>query len=450
MEAVPETNGANGQGGGASELTLEQAMALAVGLQRKGYFPAAEEIYRRILNAFPQHVDALHFLGLSCFIQGRTDEAEALLERALGLAPEHAGAHNNLGNIRAKRGDLEGAERAYRRAIDLAPTQPEAHTNLGVVLRRQGDVDAAEACFRKALGLDPQHAEADHQLGCLLSDAERWAEAMECFHRSMVLRPYDGQSYRRVGMTLYWLGRLEEARQLYQRWVELEPNSELAAHHLAAASRLDKPPTRASDGFVKSTFDVFAESFDRILEKLQYRAPALVGEALTALVGEPDGTRDILDAGAGTGLCGALLRPHARRLVGVDLSPGMLERARERNLYDELVAEELGGYLRQHPESFDVIVSADVLCYFGDVTEVLRLAANALRSPGTLVFTVEHADDDPVLGYRLEVHGRYSHGERHLRQALVEAGFAETSLRPAHLRNENGKPVAGLVVSARL
>ena len=40
---------------------------------------------------------------------------------------------------------------------------------------------------------------------------------------------------------------------------------------------------------------------------------------------------DILDAGCGTGLCGPLLAPYARRLVGVDLSDGMLKHAREKN-----------------------------------------------------------------------------------------------------------------------
>ena len=98
---------------------------------------------------------------------------------------------------------------------------------------------------------------------------------------------------------------------------------------------------------------------------------------------------DVLDAGCGTGLCGPLVAPYARRLVGVDLSEGMLARARARNVYDELVRRELTAYLHDCTGAFDVIVSADTLVYFGPLEEVLAAAGNALRAGGVLIFTVE-------------------------------------------------------------
>ena len=59
----------------------------------------------------------------------------------------------------------------------------------------------------------------------------------------------------------------------------------------------------------------------------------------------------MLDAGCGTGLCGPLIAPYARRLVGVDLSERMLAQARARDVYDELVKGELTAYLgRLHGE----------------------------------------------------------------------------------------------------
>jgi predicted TPR repeat methyltransferase len=61
---------------------------------------------------------------------------------------------------------------------------------------------------------------------------------------------------------------------------------------------------------------------------------------------EPSLHFDVLDAGCGTGLCGAILAPFARRLVGVDLSEGMLAHAKAKNVYHELVKAELGGLLR--------------------------------------------------------------------------------------------------------
>ena len=99
----------------------------------------------------------------------------------------------------------------------------------------------------------------------------------------------------------------------------------------------------------------------------------------------------MLDAGCGTGLCGPLLAPYARRLVGVDLSEGMLALAKEKNVYDALMKSELTDYLRDHAAAFDVIVSADTLVYFGDLEDVLAAAAGALRPNGLFIFTLEHA-----------------------------------------------------------
>src|SRR4029077_16423873 len=103
---------------------------------------------------------------------------------------------------------------------------------------------------------------------------------------------------------------------------------------------------------------------------------------------------DVLDAGCGTGLCGLLVAPYARQLVGVDLSEGMLDHARKKNVYDELVRGELTAYLQNRHDAFDLIVTADTLVYFGALEDVAVAAAGALRSGGRVVFTVEEATDD--------------------------------------------------------
>ena len=71
-------------------------------------------------------------------------------------------------------------------------------------------------------------------------------------------------------------------------------------------------------------------------------------------------------------------------------------------------------------------------------------AARALRPSGVLAFTLEHAVD-AADGYRLELHGRYSHGRRYAEQTLLAAGLRPQS-SCAELRMESGSPVAGLVM----
>jgi predicted TPR repeat methyltransferase len=155
---------------------------------------------------------------------------------------------------------------------------------------------------------------------------------------------------------------------------------------------------------------------------------------------------DVLDAGCGTGLCGPLIAPYARRLTGVDLSEGMVAHAKEKGVYDALVVSELTSYLDAHPEAFDLIVSADTLVYFGDLSRVAVAAARALRSNGLLIFTLERAVRDGM-DYRLEMHGRYCHAQAYVEEVLCCAGLVP-EIRHAELRMEAGAPVAGLVVRA--
>jgi predicted TPR repeat methyltransferase len=126
----------------------------------------------------------------------------------------------------------------------------------------------------------------------------------------------------------------------------------------------------------------------------------------------------------------------------------MLVRARSRNSYDELAEAELTGFLQAAHEAFDLIVSTDVLIYFGDLEPPLKAAAGALRPGGRLVLTLEHLQEDSSRGFRLNPHGRYSHTEPGLRACLDAAGFAADAIERCVLRNEGGEPVAGLLATA--
>jgi predicted TPR repeat methyltransferase len=161
----------------------------------------------------------------------------------------------------------------------------------------------------------------------------------------------------------------------------------------------------------------------------------------------------VLDAGCGTGLCAAALRPRAASLTGVDLSPRMLERARGRAIYDALEEAELTTFLLAHPAQFDVIAAADVLVYFGELAELFAAARDALRPHGRFAFTVERYEPAPEgstlpaqAGYELQPSGRYRHAESYLRATAAASGFAVDELQRVELRLEQNVPVGGFLV----
>jgi len=427
------------------ELTLDEALAVAILLQKNEELAAAHEVYRRVLEAAPEHPRALHYAGLLAHQQERNDEALALIARSLALQPREADWHSNRGIVLQSAGRLSEAIEAYRGAIAIDPGHANAHNNLGVLLRARGEPEQAEAAYRTALRLDPAHIDAWTNLGILLNALRRTEEAAACYSRVITLRPKHRDARKLLAMAHCTLGDVGAAVRIFEEWLAEEPDDPVARHMLAACTGRGVPE-RASDGFVRTTFDRFAASFESKLARLSYRAPALVAAMLEQSRIDRAGRLDVLDAGCGTGLCGALVAPFARRLLGVDLSEGMLKQAAEKNIYHALINAELTAYLRDHREAFDLIVSADTLVYFGDLTDVIAAGTRALRTDGLFVFTLEHAIDDDTT-YRLERHGRYSHGENRVRELLAAAGLRPTIAR-AELRMEAGVPVAGLVVCA--
>lgn len=430
------------------EISLDEAMAVALLFQKNGHLAEAEDVYRKILDVAPDHVDALHFRGVLAHQQGQSDEAVTLIRQSLELAPDRAECYNNLGIIFKAQGRLDDAVAAYQRAIALDPAHANSHNNLGVAYKTSGRVVEAEAAYRRAIELNPSYAEAYNNLGILLVAQKRTREAVVCFDRVTTLNPKQSETRRLLASAYCTLGEPEKAAEIFHQWLAEEPDNPVARHLLAACSG-EHVPERAANEYVEEEFDEFAAHFDAKLARLSYRAPQLVAAMLADAGLQPAKSLNVLDAGCGTGLCGPLLAPYARLLVGVDLSANMLARAHERKVYDEVVKNELTTYLLASSERFDAVVSADTLVYFGALERVVSAAAGALRPGGWLIFTVEEAVDGEGDGdYRIGHHGRYAHSRSYIERVL-DAARLQWYLVRAELRMESGVPVAGLVVRAR-
>jgi predicted TPR repeat methyltransferase len=128
------------------------------------------------------------------------------------------------------------------------------------------------------------------------------------------------------------------------------------------------------------------------------------------------------------------------------LSSGMLGGAEARNVYSDLHKAELVAFLDTHPGEFDVVISADTLCYFGQLHDAMRASAKALRPNGHVIFTVEALDDDSE-PHRLLTSGRYSHSLPHVSVAATSSGLRVESIRRVKLRAEAGRPVIGWLVT---
>jgi predicted TPR repeat methyltransferase len=427
------------------EMSVEEAAKVGIGFLMLGQLEDAATLFEKLLSVRPDQPESLHYSGIIAYRRGDRDEGLRRVRRSLELAADQPDWHSNLGILLEGMSDGEGAIAAFERAIALDPKHANAHNNLGVLHRAFDRLDEAEAAYRRVIEINPEHTEVYRNLAIVLDQTGRTHEALVAYCKAMTLRPNLPETRRLLAVAYSTIGDMEKAIATCEDWVREQPDDPVARHTLAAVKG-EYVPDRASDAYIAKSFDGFAETFEAKLQRLGYKAPALIEEALAETVGPAEGTADVLDAGCGTGWCGAFLRPYARRLTGVDLSTGMLEHARQKGVYDALVHAELVGHLEQHPGAYDIIISADTLVYFGVLEPFATAVAAALRPGGHLLFTLEAASADSGT-FHLEVHGRYNHAEPYVRRVLEDAGLTPVIGR-AVLRNESGLPVHGLVVRA--
>lgn len=401
------------------------------------------------MEEHPSDISSRKRSALAFFQNNQLTQAKALYLEVCRNDPADAEAWHTLGVINGRLGLIDEAEAACRNAIAANPRYAPAHCDLGNALFATGKAKEAVECYQEALRLNGNSAEAYNNLGTALDSLGQLEEAEDSYKAALRLFP-NAMTYCNLGNVLARQQKLEEAAAMYRECLIRDPNNWVARHRLVSCTG-ENVPARASDGYIRQMFDSFAGTFDKTLADIGYRVPEMVAETVAQVYGPPSGTLDILDAGCGTGLCGPGLRPYARQLVGVDLSAGMLAKAAERGLYDELIGEELTAFLNKATHVFDLIVTTDVLIYFGAVEGLFAAAAKSLRPGGMLIASAERADErEGQPGFRLNPHGRYSHTEGYVRRTLSNAGFSIESVRDVVLRMEAGNPVPGLIVVARL
>ncbi|MGR9107062.1 MAG: tetratricopeptide repeat protein, partial [Gammaproteobacteria bacterium] len=340
------------------KLPPRQLLDLGIKAHRSGKLDEAEAAYRAVLDRNPSQPDALHFLGIVLHRRGRSSEGINLVEKSLAVDPKNIHALNNLGNIHKELGNLEEAARCYQTVLDLRPDSADTLNNLGIIRKIHGEYDAAIELFTKALQDSPENADIYQNLSNCYRKMERFDEAIDCYWRAIRLRPYDEEEYSYLRHILYAAGQSEKTGRLIEEWLERDPANP-TARHLAATFNSENVPERAADSYVRKTFDEFANSFDSVLKNLDYRAPELVAAAVNMRFSSVPHKPAALDAGCGTGLCGPLIRESVGRLDGVDISPGMLEKAARRGVYDELFEAELTAFLAALCNAYDVILSVD-------------------------------------------------------------------------------------------
>jgi predicted O-linked N-acetylglucosamine transferase (SPINDLY family) len=205
-----------------TQISLEQAMQVALGHHQAGHWAEAEQIYLQILSHYPGYAGALQGLGIIASQAGDLARAVELTNQAITVAPAVAEYHNNLGEFYRRMGRLADATASLNRAIELKPDLAVAHGNLGNVLRAAGRLDEAIAAYERAIAAAPCEVEFYINSGLALYEIGRSDEAIEALQHAIALQPENVLAHRNLGAVLHAARRSHEAIAAYRHGLALK------------------------------------------------------------------------------------------------------------------------------------------------------------------------------------------------------------------------------------
>lgn len=310
----------------------------------------------------------------------------------------------------------------------------------GDVFHESGRHGDALECFKHVLELQPDNIAGLTRVGIILRVQGLVEEAIVHYEDSIRRFPKIPELHYNLVIVYHRAGRLDAAIARLCFLLEMTPNDTAAQHLLATYE--GKTTEKAPAEYVRELLDGYSETFEaHLVNKLGYKTPELIGAAVKKYWNSKTG-KSVLDLGCGTGLFGVEIADYSSRLVGIDLSPKMIEKTRVKDIYTELAAEDILTYLQScQAASFDLVVAVDVFVYVGVLDAIFAESHRVLRPGGMFAFSVESVTD--VKDYVLEPTGRYKHSDNYLRQLARNNEMTELHFDSQVIRFEKQQPVSG-------
>ena len=480
------------------KLTIEQALQQGIAAHKEGKIQEAERLYRIILQSQPLHPDANHNLGVLAVSLNKIDIALPLIKTAIESNPKIEQYWLSYIDALIKEKQFDNArqvlERAKKEFEDLdrlnskeellmqltqAPKSklPAQSKSLSFSEKRKKMAEQKKKKKKKKLRKQnlksitsppkkllnrllghyqnkrfseakelaeeitqdfPKHEFAWKILGAVLRAKGRKSEAVDANQVVVELFPQDATAHSNLGITLKELGRLEDAESSYNQAIALNSDFSETKHMLAALH--GKTTTTAPRDYIEDLFDNYAAKFDvSLVNNLEYKMPRLISEMIIK-ESKFDSLGSIMDLGCGTGLFGKEIKQYCENLEGIDLSERMLDKAKEKNVYNKLIKQDIITYLSNENFNFDYFISADVFIYIGDLSDVFRLIKSRNKTGGKLAFSTEDLSGE---GFFLEQSGRYSHSKNYIEGLCEQFGYKLIHYENQLLRKEKNQDISG-------
>jgi len=413
-------------------------------------YQKAVDCLNQVLAISATHRPAIMLLITAYMALQQFEQAEALCNAVYNAEPNNAGILFQLGAIKKSQNKLDQAMVFFDRALVLQPGAVHILVNKGLVLQSTGHLDEAIALFQQATQQAPAMAQYWYILAMAWLGKSELTPAIQCLEKSFQLDPENIETGRQLAQALRHVGRTGECEVVCRKVLSVDPQNAEALFFQDAFSKqknnqqLERVPAEVTRQMYKGQ-DI-GKKFDASLKhSLAYKAPEVLNEAVREALGEDRAANkiDILELGCGSGLCGSRFVDIANALIGTDISPDMLEAAKEKQTYTDLYAADLIDVLENYKATMDLVIAMDVLCYFGDLTPIFQRCHDVLAEKGIFAFSTVKPKTSAL--WELQDQGHFVHSLAHLQQVGEKAGFKQIFAREMPLRRELNEDQYGYV-----
>lgn len=405
--------------------------------------------YREALRLKASYPQAHNNLGALLYKIGKYNEAATHFQKSLRIDPHSVDTHYNLANCYIQLDKLLDAVAHFQEVLKLRPDHLGALHNLGITLCVLKQFQEALPLLQKVIKREPNNIDALFHLGVIYSAAADPNAAKMCYEQVLSLDPNHGNSHHNLATVYLHLQQSDKALKHYQEALRIEPNNNTARHMIDALTGKTNP-AGAPIEYTRALFDQYAYNYDEhVKKKLKYQVPQILREAITPFVQNDQGPLTILDLGCGSGLCAPLFSDIAGKMIGVDVSSNMIEVARQRGGYYKLFATDILTFLEKCSAEYDVIISADVLVYFGSLQPLFTACYRALKAKGLFCFSIETLMDKEISAhptlpdFQLRYTGRTAHSSTYIDKLVKTCQFNIVADKKAIIRYQEDLPVEG-------
>ena len=231
---------------------IDHELKRALDFHRSGQLECAAEVYNRILEARPNHADALHLLGILLHSKGARQKGKILVNQAIVNDPTAPLFYVSLGDMLRAEKNYTAAILNYRQALVLNPDLVTALCNMGNALREQGAVQQALASYQKCLVLDSRLPEVHNNMGLTYHQNNQYESAQSCFKKAIKLNPCYAEAYNNLGNVYRDQSHFDKAIAEYQKALHLMPDNSSIHYNIGLAFQMSGQPNRAKDFFQKT------------------------------------------------------------------------------------------------------------------------------------------------------------------------------------------------------